>query len=723
MRLLVLLLLAPLIPGARENAISLAEAQDGWILLFDSQTAFGWTGATNRWTFDNNAMTCDASSGLLRTTSPFSDYSLKLEFFEASDAASLFFRMAADGKPRETGYELKLGNSDPQWPAGSIAGVAKGTGLVAANRWHTLQLDTIGDSFTVSIDGNATADGKDERAKAGYIGLQCGGGRDQFRNIKLKPLALQPLFDGVDLSGWKSVGTPPAKPKGSGLLSRIGKVLAPMPAPKEKQAEWSVKEDAIHGVKGPGQLESQLQFDNFVLQIAARAPDRNKDQMRTAIVFRGDAGQLASGYSVPLDNSKHSGGVAGLQTPRETLALPGSTVFETIVASGRHIGVWMDGYPVTDWTDTRVDASSPKSGARTAAGPIALEAPSSDSDVNFREVSVSSLPKDMGKQKQTVAAVPPAPMPIPPPPIVPAAAPSQGTAPQTNPAQDLIAMQARQQAESQAKQAQVANLMSQALRSNNSAEQASLYGRILDIDPNNVPAAEGYKDAQQKTEQARAQQQQRQEQQARQSEDQANKQQQLQRAMGQGQTAFVHGDLARAMSQLSIAERIAPGNPAVQALRQRVNGAYSLQERVRWIAGGGGVVALLAGLVYLWRRRGRGGRNRHAVLEVVDGIDKGKRFNLDGAVSHIGAVTQDGGARNEIVLRDAERMVSRFHCEIHRRENQLFVVDCNSSNGTFVDNKRIPSGKPVRLRNGSRVELGRTCALQVRFERNGGSRA
>jgi pSer/pThr/pTyr-binding forkhead associated (FHA) protein len=122
---------------------------------------------------------------------------------------------------------------------------------------------------------------------------------------------------------------------------------------------------------------------------------------------------------------------------------------------------------------------------------------------------------------------------------------------------------------------------------------------------------------------------------------------------------------------------------------------------------------LLVSIAALWRARGR----RRPYLEVVEGIDKGKRFNLDQEVNHVGAVPQDGAARNEIVLKDIERMISRFHCEIHNRNGKLFVVDCNSSNGTSVDGTRVAVGKPVRLRNGSRVGLGKTCRLRVGYEK------
>src|SRR5579875_325682 len=717
------LLLVPLLLQGRQSAISFTEAQDGWILLFDGDTAFGWTGATTRWHFDNSAMACDASSGLLRTSSPFADYSLKLEFFNAGDnGPTLYLRTKGNGKPRDTGYVLNLGNNDAQWPGGSIVDIAKSSiSRVRPNSWHTLKVDAIGENISVDIDGQPAASGSDPRAKAGYIALECGTERAQFRNVKLKPLTLQPVFDGTDLAGWKSVGTPPPKPKGAGLLSKMSKVM--IPAPKAKQAEWSVKNNAIVGVKGPGQLESEAQYDNFVLRIAAPVPDQKNDHTKTAVILRGTAGQLASGYSIPLDNTDRSGGVAGLQHPRETLLLPGGTVYETIVADGRHIAVWMDGYPVTDWTDTRVDAPTPKTGARTAAGPIALEAPSGDSQVNIREVSLAALPKELGKQKlQPVAAAPPPPPVTPPPAATPAAATQPAANPQNDAALQMMQMQARQQQEEQAKKQQEATLMSQAVSTPDPGQRAGMYSRILQIDPTTVAAAQGFKDAQDKVEQQRAEQQKQQQEAVKQTQDQATKQQQFDGAMGHARQSFLRGNLSEASKYISIADRIFPGNPAAAALSQRISSAYALQSRIRWIAGGGGIVALLATIVYLWRRRKRGGKggaaSRQVVLEVVDGIDRGKRYTLNGDVSHIGAVQQDGGARNDIVVRDAERMVSRFHCEIHRKNGHLFLVDCNSSNGTFVDKKRVAPGKPVPLKNGSRVELGRTCALQVRFEKN-----
>ena len=114
-----------------------------------------------------------------------------------------------------------------------------------------------------------------------------------------------------------------------------------------------------------------------------------------------------------------------------------------------------------------------------------------------------------------------------------------------------------------------------------------------------------------------------------------------------------------------------------------------------------------------WMTRGR----KDAYLEIIDGLDKGKTYNLDQEVIHIGAVAEDGGHKNEIVVRDMERMISRFHCEVHRRNGKFFLLDCGSANGTFVDRKRAAAGKPVRLKSGARIDLASTCALRLGWKK------
>jgi hypothetical protein len=50
--------------------------------------------------------------------------------------------------------------------------------------------------------------------------------------------------------------------------------------------------------------------------------------------------------------------------------------------------------------------------------------------------------------------------------------------------------------------------------------------------------------------------------------------------------------------------------------------------------------------------------------------------------------------------------VSHRHALIHRKENRYEITDLDSTNGVFLNNKRIQPNKPYPLPNGSKVRLG-----------------
>ncbi len=51
--------------------------------------------------------------------------------------------------------------------------------------------------------------------------------------------------------------------------------------------------------------------------------------------------------------------------------------------------------------------------------------------------------------------------------------------------------------------------------------------------------------------------------------------------------------------------------------------------------------------------------------------------------------------------------VSRFHARIHRQENGFYIEDLLSTNGTYINNQRIPPYVPQGLRDSDMVQLGR----------------
>ncbi|OYW16757.1 MAG: hypothetical protein B7Z55_13910, partial [Planctomycetales bacterium 12-60-4] len=108
---------------AQTNQLTPKEIADGWLLLFDGESTFGWTveGAA-KWRVADGSIVADSGGyGWLRTNTQFGDYSLKVEFQTAADGNSGVFLRSAKGKdPHVTGYELQIFDAHPKFPTGSI---------------------------------------------------------------------------------------------------------------------------------------------------------------------------------------------------------------------------------------------------------------------------------------------------------------------------------------------------------------------------------------------------------------------------------------------------------------------------------------------------------------------------------------------------------------------------------------------------------------------------
>lgn len=90
-------------------------------------------------------------------------------------------------------------------------------------------------------------------------------------------------------------------------------------------------------------------------------------------------------------------------------------------------------------------------------------------------------------------------------------------------------------------------------------------------------------------------------------------------------------------------------------------------------------------------------------LFVIQGFNKGARYDL---AAHEGAVTIGRESGNLIRLDDNE--VSRRHAEI-RRVGQGFVVgDLKSSNGTYLNNRKV---ERAELSSGDQIQIGRTVLV------------
>ncbi|MEC9093446.1 MAG: FHA domain-containing protein, partial [Planctomycetota bacterium] len=89
-------------------------------------------------------------------------------------------------------------------------------------------------------------------------------------------------------------------------------------------------------------------------------------------------------------------------------------------------------------------------------------------------------------------------------------------------------------------------------------------------------------------------------------------------------------------------------------------------------------------------------------LFVIKGLDQGRKFELSQDLLQLGRDSQ-----NSIVVNDRE--ASRHHAKIIKTSAQQYEVrDQQSSNGTFVNNRKIVSHT---LRNGDRLKIGKTVLL------------
>jgi len=389
MRLTALLLLCCCLVLAQPNSLTPKEAAEGWILLFDGETLFGWTseGAAG-WRVAGGAIVAAfGDKGWLRTNSVFADYILTCEFRGAKDVNSgLFIRSAKEGAPHETGYEVQIWDQNLKFPTGSLVNhIRARKAALKADEWNRYEIEARGERFVVRLNGKKILDDRDAKSKLGHIGLQYNkDNRIEFRNLKLKPLGLAPVFNGKDLAGWRVVDAP---------------------KPPQAPPEWSVRNGAIHVEKGPGQLETETEYGDFILQLDIRTNPQGPDHHpNSGVFFRGDPKGYWTGYESQIRNEYKegdraqpvdwgTGAIYNRQAARKVVPNDGVYFTKTIVARRRHMAVWVNGYPVTDWEDTRPEGKNARQEARLAPGPISLQAHDPTTNLDFRNIRVAQLPR------------------------------------------------------------------------------------------------------------------------------------------------------------------------------------------------------------------------------------------------------------------------------------------------------------------------------------------
>ena len=358
---------------------------EGWISLFDGETLFGWqpTGDAKWEVADGAIRTAGERPGFLMTTTEWGEYLLHIEFKAAKQTNSGVFLQTPvnPADPARDCYELNIAPANNPFPTGSFVGrqktPLKKKALPEADEWHTFDIAVLGDEFAVRLDGKSALQYSDTKPlRMGHIGLQSREGAVAFRNVRLKPMGLQPLLNGRDLSNWNKERA-------------------------EKSRFQLTDKNELRLSYGPGQIETVRDYANFVLQLECKV---NGPALNSGVFMRTLRNGRWAGYESQIQNAYKdedrtkpkdfgTGAIYRRQPARRVVADDNKWFTKTIVADGPHFAVWVNGYQVTDWTDKRPEKESGREGLRLGGGAIAIQGHDATTDFLFRKIQVAELPR------------------------------------------------------------------------------------------------------------------------------------------------------------------------------------------------------------------------------------------------------------------------------------------------------------------------------------------
>ena len=206
-------------PGA--NGLTPQEVADGWILLFDGQTTFGWRVEGDSKVADGWLRMGGTTVSKVRHDIRFRDFELHAEYAEV-----------AGGEVQLLGRKVV-----PTAPAGT---------MVLSSAKNSVDLEIIAPA----------------------------GASVKVRSLKLRPLGTKAIFDGKSLAGWHEHAT-------------------------KKTSKWTVEEGLLRVRNGPGDLQSDAQWADFVLQAEIKTHGK---ALNSGIFFRCIPGDYQNGYEAQVQN-------------------------------------------------------------------------------------------------------------------------------------------------------------------------------------------------------------------------------------------------------------------------------------------------------------------------------------------------------------------------------------------------------------------------------------
>ena len=371
-----------------------SEITAGWISLFDGASLFGWQVPPNtNWQVSNGEITADSGDKSLLLT-PFSldDFEFRCSFnLAAGGNSGVFLRTAENATdPSVDTYELNICDSHTTHRTGSLVGRLAVPDVPAVEgAWHDFLVRCEGPRIQVWLDNKPIVDFTDQSPglrTSGKLGLQKNEGRIAFKNVCIRPLRLQPLFNGKDTSGWRTV-------------------------PGSK-ANFTVTDGLLNTSGGPGFLETEQTFQNFALKTSVRINDA---AINGGIFFRAEQGTQeapSNGYELQLNNASKNndpnqpadygtGAIFRRAPARRIIAKDQEFFTVLLIADGDNFSSWVNGWQVMNWNDQRPNDANPRKGRKVEPGHLSLQGHDPATSIDFQSIEVHTLPsKGINLDKQ-----------------------------------------------------------------------------------------------------------------------------------------------------------------------------------------------------------------------------------------------------------------------------------------------------------------------------------
>ncbi len=279
------------------NTLTPAEIAEGWMLLFDGKTTFGWSFEGDVKVENGDLILGGPDGARFSTTSLFGSSTLRYDFQPTRKEAEL----AMDCQ-----FGARFSFLNPFGNRGVGAGFPPFRNNIWGNLWFRATISDTPDKNSVLVrgmdaelivrQGDSRSACNGEWRVSPLVGLMVrnpvtfvafSNETVRLRNIKLKPNGLTPLFNGKDLTGWHEYKGPDAKSKFS---------VTP--------------EGTLHIENGKGDLQTDKQWSDFLLQAECRT---NAPALNSGIFFRCQPDKYQQGYEGPDSEQLPAGGDQGIR--------------------------------------------------------------------------------------------------------------------------------------------------------------------------------------------------------------------------------------------------------------------------------------------------------------------------------------------------------------------------------------------------------------------------